>query len=222
MGAFATGGPRWSPDGQRIVFHSNPLGQGDIYVIAAAGGKPRNLTAHPANDSFPSFSRDGKWIYFSSNRNAGARQVWKIPAAGGDAVLIPNSVGYGAVESPDGAYIYSVETLEKPSPLWRQPVSGGVPVKVLEGVVLSNFVVREQGIYYIDRPSGPDGVYYLDKPSGRTRLQYFDFATRRSTTMAPELGNVGNFLTVSSDGRTILYVRMDSSVDDLMLVEGFR
>jgi hypothetical protein len=40
--------------------------------------------------------------------------------------------------------------------------------------------------------------------------------------MAQNLGNVGNFLTVSPDGRTILYSRMDSSVDDLMLVENFR
>ena len=99
---------------------------------------------------------------------------------------------------------------DRPSPVWRLPASGGIAVKVLEGVILSSFVVLEGGIYYIDRPSG------------EARLQYFDFATRRSRTVARNLGNVGLGLTASPDGRTILYSRMDSSVDDLMLVENFR
>jgi hypothetical protein len=126
------------------------------------------------------------------------------------------------LESPDGAFLYYVETLDKPSPLWRRPVSGGDPVQVLEGVFFGNYVVLQGGIYYIDKPSGQGGVYYLDKPSGETRLQYFDFATRRSTTVARNLGAVDAFLTASPDGRTLLYCRVDSSVDDLMLVENFR
>jgi Tol biopolymer transport system component len=221
MGASATGYPHWSPDGEWIVFHSTLEQPGEVYVIPAAGGKPRNLTSHPALDSFPSFSRDGRWIYFNSNRR-GEFHIWKVPASGGNAVQVPNGVGYAPLESPDGAYIYYVETLDKPSPLLRLPASGGVPVKVLEGVVLANFVVLEGGIYYIDRPAGQGGVHYLDRPTGETRLQYFDFATRRSTTVAQNLGNVDLPLTASPDGRTILYSRIDSSVDDLMLVENFR
>jgi hypothetical protein len=69
----------------------------------------------------------------------------------------------------------------------------------------------------------PDGdIFSFDRPSGETRLQYFDFATQRSITVARHLGNVSPFFTVSLDGRTILYGRVDSSVDDLMLVENFR
>jgi serine/threonine protein kinase len=221
MGARAAGYPHWSPDGERIVFHSNLEGQWEAYVIPTAGGKPRNLSAHPGMDSFPSFSRDGQWVYFNSNRT-GKGQIWKIPASGGDAVQVTNNVGYAPLESPDGAYLYYVQTLDAPSPLWRIPTSGGVPVKVLEGVFLANFVVLGGGIYYIERPSGEEGTYYIDRPSGETRLQYFDFATRTSTTVARNLGNVDVPLTASLDGRTILYAREDSSVDDLMLVENFR
>ena len=37
-----------------------------------------------------------------------------------------------------------------------------------------------------------------------------------------DVGDVSLGLTASSDGRTILYTRLDSSVDDLMMVDGFR
>ena len=74
MGAVP-GYPTWSPDGELIAFHSNPEGQAEVFVISAAGGKPKNLTAHPAADAFPSFSRDGRWLYFSSTRAGGEATI---------------------------------------------------------------------------------------------------------------------------------------------------
>ncbi len=216
-----SGAPRWSPDGERIVFQSNPEGQFEVYVIPAAGGKPQNLTSHPASDFRPSFSRDGKSIYFTSTRT-GQRQIWKMPASGGNASQVTNNGGFAAFESPDGTYVYYNERMDTPSPLWRLPTSGGVPLKLLDSVVLGAFAVLNRGIYYIDRPSGEGGNLYIDRPSGETRLQYFDFATRRSTTVAHNLGNVYLGLTASRDGRTIFYSRIDSSIDDLMLVENFQ
>jgi Tol biopolymer transport system component len=204
------------------VFQSNSGGQYDVYVIPAAGGKPQNLTSHPASDWRPSFSRDGHWIYFTSSRT-GERQIWKIPASGGDALPVSKAgSAFAAFESPDGAWLYYNQTMETPSPLWRQPVSGGAPIKVLDGVVRGAFTVLDGGIYYVDRPSAEGGLLFTDQPSGETRLQYFDFQTRRTATVARNLGNVFLGLTASKDGRTIFYSRVDSSVDELMLVDNFR
>ena len=221
MGARVSGYPHWSPDGDRIVFHSNPDGQPDVFWVPAAGGKPKNLSLNSANDAFPSYSRNGQWIYFTSNRS-GQYRIWKMPSSGGDSVPVTNSVGYEPQESPDGAWLYYVEAMDKPSLLMRVPVSGGTPEKVIEGVILANFVVLKGGIYYIDRPSGEGGVYFLDRPSGETSLQYFDFASHKSTTVVRNLGKVGTPITATPDGRIVLYSREDSSVDDLMLVENFR
>jgi Tol biopolymer transport system component len=78
-----TGFPRWSPDGQYLVFFSNLEGQNDVYVIPAAGGRPRRLTDDPGDDILPVWSRDGDWIYFWSNR-AERYQVWKVRSFGAD------------------------------------------------------------------------------------------------------------------------------------------
>jgi serine/threonine protein kinase len=208
-GATDTNCPDWSPDGQFITFSSNGEGEFDVYVIPAAGGQPRRLTSHPAIDIAPRYSRDGKWIYFSSLRS-GAYRVWKMPAAGGDAVQVTLNEGSGgAVESPDGSSIY-YHTTAVESPLWRLPVSGGEPVKVLDTVVWFNWHLFG------------NGTYYIDQLGDENRLQYLNFVTGKSTTVARNLGEVAAGLTATPDGRTILYTRVDSYVVDLMQVENFR
>jgi Tol biopolymer transport system component len=211
--------PRWSPDGKWIVFNSDIEGQCDVYAVPAAGGKPRNVTFHPSTDAYPAFSRDGKWIYFASNRT-GKFEIWKAPVSGGTAVQITHNGGVFALESLDGSSIYHVQTIDLPSALWRTPASGGVPHKLLEGVVWAAFDVIGTGVYYID--GLPGEVSGMDPPAGESRLRYFDFATRRSTTVARNLGDVSSFPSASGDGRTILFTRTDSSIEDLMLVEKFR
>jgi len=207
--ALDTNCPYWSPDGQLITFSSNGEGEFDVYVVPATGGKPRRLTSHPSIDIAPKFSRDGKWIYFSSMRT-GDYRVWKMPATGGDAVQVtPNQGAGGAVESFDGNSIYYHSPLIV-SPLWRLPKSGGEPVKALDSVLWFNWWLLK------------DGVYYIDAVAGETRLEYADFVTGKSTIVARNLGEVSSGLTATPDGKTILYTRVDSSTDDLMLVENFR
>jgi eukaryotic-like serine/threonine-protein kinase len=208
-----TGVPHWSPDGRQIVFASDAEGQFDIFIVPSDGGKPRNLTSHPAFDHVPNFSRDGKWIYFSSTRS-GQYQVWRVPLSGGEPVQVTKDGGWVSQESADGAYLFftAAPAVGAQTPLWRTPTAGGPAVKVLEGVLNSAFEVIQGGICYID-----------GQPTNST-LQFFDFASRRSVTIAGDLGNtadVGGF-AASPDGRTVLYARRDSSVDDLMLVENFR
>jgi len=199
----------WSPDSRLIAFAANLEGHYALYVTPATGGKPHPLTSGPADDGSPHFSRDGKWIYFHSNRS-GEYQIWKMPATGGEPVQVTDNIGFAALESPDGAYLYYTQTYGPPSALWRIPVSGGQPVKLLEGVIQNAFAMFDKGIYYID------------KPSAETRLQFYDFTTAKSTTVARNLGDVMLGLTVSPDGRMILYSKFEAPINDLVLVENFR
>jgi hypothetical protein len=145
-----------------------------------------------------------------------------MPAQGGPALRVTSTPGTVVNESYDGQDLYYVEALDRPSSLWRYPLSGGAPVTLLDGVVLGAFDVTESGIYYVDRVSGEAGVFFTDRPGGETRLQYFDFTTRRTTTVARNLGTLAFGLSASRDGRTIFYSRVDAAIDELMLVEDFQ
>jgi len=71
--------PDPSPDGARIAFSY----QGDIWIVASAGGEARRLTVHPAYDAHPLWSPDGAWIAFASDRD-GNDDVYAISVEGGE------------------------------------------------------------------------------------------------------------------------------------------
>src|SRR5262249_36517991 len=115
------------------------------------------------------------------------------------------------IESEDGAFVYFVEASpDMPGPLWQLPVSGVEPVKLLDSVIASSYDVVKSGIYDLERVSSDD------------RLMYFDLSTRRSILIAQNLGKVVDGLSASRDGRMILFSRVDSSVNDTMLLENLR
>ena len=218
--AILPGYPKWSPDHTMIAFHGDPDGRPDVLVVPVRGGQPRNITKGTPGGAYPSFSRDGQWIYFASTLERGESRIWKMPATGGSPVQVTNSAGAIAIESFDGDLFY-VDNVNGPGSVWRLPRGGLPAVKVVEGVVLGNFDVVEGGLYYIDRVSGEAGSF-TDSPDGETRLRYFDFATSRSTTVATNLGTIGLGLSATRDGRTIVFARVDSSTDELVLVDDFR
>jgi Tol biopolymer transport system component len=203
------GTPRWSPDGERIAFDSNVDGQWEIYVTSANGGKPKRLTNHPDGDVVPSWSRDQKWIYFASDRS-GDYQVWKAPAGGGAAIPVTRKGGFAAFESPDSQWVYYTKS-DGASSLWRVPTEGGEEAQVLESVDQRAFAVAKEGIYFIPRPDS----------AGCNAIQFFNFGTKRIRPIATIEKPLFLYVSVSPDGRWILFSQADQVGSDLMLVENF-
>ena len=71
LGNSYAGSPRWSPDDRQIAFDSNAAGKWDIYVISSEGGKPVRFTQASGSNSRPSWSHDGKWIYYCALESSG-------------------------------------------------------------------------------------------------------------------------------------------------------
>lgn len=216
IGGPHTGTPRWSPDGQQIVFDSGVEGNQEIFIISANGGRPRRLTNDPALDMIPSWSRDGRWIYFGSNRG-GDFQIWKVPVEGGEARQVTRRGGLEGFESADGLFLYYSKGIGL-SDIWRVPIEGGEESLVLE--------LQKSG-HRRSWAMAEDGIYFAvaETPS-RSAVEFFSFDTRRVERRVAELersikeGPPG--LTISRDGRWLLYTRIDQSGSDIMLMEDFR
>jgi Tol biopolymer transport system component len=205
------GVPRWSPDGREITFTGSVEDQADIYVINTEDRMPRRLTSEPSDEVVSSWSKDGRSIYFSSNRS-GKQQLWKMPSHGGPASQLTKEGGISAFESPDGKFLYFSKS-GAPG-IWKMPVGGGQETQVLE-----NLKAGYWGYWGLSK----DGIYYFDGDA--KGIAFFNFSTRRSASLlAPVTGllrwNPG--MAVSPDGRQLLYTQMDGATRRIMLVENFR
>ncbi len=210
MGAPGTGTPRWSPEGDRVVFASGSGKNTDVFVADAGGGKPRRLMTDPAEDVMPSWSHNGMWIYFCSNRT-GEYQIWKVRATGGDAIQLTKNGGLAALESADGKILYYAKG-EDQTALWSVPVDGGEETRILDSLSnWANFDVADDGIYYVPTPTN----------SRECPVRFFRFASRRWTTIA-SADSVPRGISVSPDRRTLICALGESRGSDIVLVQNFR
>ncbi len=60
--------PDWTPDGAQIAIALETGYALDIFAISRDGGVSRNLTQHGANDVWPAWSPDGRYLLFVSDR----------------------------------------------------------------------------------------------------------------------------------------------------------
>ncbi|MGE5414118.1 MAG: prolyl oligopeptidase family serine peptidase [Syntrophomonadaceae bacterium] len=100
-----------SPDGRQVAFGvATPdvaanTSWGAVWIVPAAGGEPRRVTAGDHHDGDPKFSPDGRRLAFVSDRNGGS-QIWVLDLAGGDpaaATSFPTDVS-DYTWSPDGKW----------------------------------------------------------------------------------------------------------------------
>jgi len=86
------GQPSLSPDGRWAAVEvttydmKENAGTSDIWLVATDASSQRRLTTHPARDSAPAWSPDGKWIAFLSKREGDEQaQIYLISPTGGEA-----------------------------------------------------------------------------------------------------------------------------------------
>jgi TolB protein len=71
-GTFIESAPQWSADGSQVVFAAAPANEpnnADIALRFISGGAVQLIARDAANDLYPVFSPDGRYIAFASNRS---------------------------------------------------------------------------------------------------------------------------------------------------------
>jgi len=203
---------RWSPDGRDIIFTVSSNGKENLRAVSARSGQIRELTNAHFNHKDPSYSRDGRSIYFVSDRTEDF-QVWKMPAEGGDGVQITHKGGETPLESMDEKVLFYLKSKDSDfAELWKIPVGGGEESRVLEGIFHSSFDPKERGIYYVAQADPKE-----------TQFLFYDFATGKSKTLATTKKYFGWGFSVSPDEKWILSTQGDHpGASDLVLVENIR
>ena len=211
-GIMATGMPRWSPDGKVIAFDSRVGGESNIYILDPNTGVARKVSIDIHGNNLPSWSHDGRWIYFVNGEDASAPAIWKVPSEGGRAVRIAATEASYPQESSDGKYLYFARKRR----LWRvnpdgsaeKPVAGMPELQVNE----DTWVPTASGIYFM-----ADVPHQTDNAKHQTEVAFFNFnshTVRKIFTLERFQPGWSGGVSISRDGRWLLYPQLDGLSSD--------
>ncbi len=218
--------PRFSPDGAWIAFSSNRTGNYDVYVMPAAGGKPRQLTFHSADDVVTGWTPDGRSIVFYSSRGQGlfpqVATLFEVSVEGGLERPLDADWGSWASYSPDGARL----AFTRHPAVWsRQHYRGSYAADLwLEDVAAKQFTRLGSPDYkgnYLWPMYGRNGeIYYVaDELPDEKNVAFGGPAVMKSVNNIWKISEKGGkpvqvthhtsgnlfFPSMSADGKTIVY-----------------
>ena len=201
------GDTAWSPDGKTIVFVSNITGRNNLWVVAADGGWPTQLTVSDQRQSSPAWSPDGRWIAYQSDYDGDEQwDIFSVSPKTGQVVNVTKTreiAEENPTWSPDGRYLaYTVKAKTSSSPeidvfdtVLREVkhVTSGTPADKLN----SNPIWSKDGKF----------IVYTQEEAKGTNSSIFiaEVATGKSTVLTPHEGEqLYSANDISSDGKTLL------------------
>jgi Tol biopolymer transport system component len=201
---------RWSRDSKFLIFDVQSDHGTDLYTMPAdPNGKVARVTFDALNGSF---SNDGKSVYFQSRNH-----IFKSGLDGGSPQQIGERGGSAQpVETLDGEYIY----YRNRRTFWRIPAKGGEEEEA--------FIPEHDLMWSTTIQMTPKGMYFLEFSRNNRQMvvSFYDFETKKSDIVfrMKENDNVGPeaSYSISPDGKTILYARVDQSQTNFVVVENFR
>jgi eukaryotic-like serine/threonine-protein kinase len=216
------GVPVWSPDGSRIAFFTNrdTEAQGGNWTVSPDGS---NLRQVARTGGWATWSADGRWLYYLDLLRPG--EIWKMPAEGGDPVLVRTDGATRPALSPGGTLYYTVEL---------PAVSGGADYEIRAAEpedgpsrVLARIPATRIPVWQLVHPViSPDGRWLaLPLTDGVTTnvwlLSTETGALRQVTDFGDRATFIARRLSWSSDGRYI-FAAVGEGDADIVLIDGFR
>jgi dipeptidyl aminopeptidase/acylaminoacyl peptidase len=174
----------FSPDGKELAYVRNPdkveaiSTNSDIYVMPLSGDGPSNniTVSNRGYDAGPIYTRDGKYIIYRSQATAGFEaDRWRLMAynrATKTSVEINRKFDLQVDEvvlSPDGNYAYFTAGERGHEPVFRVPLGGAEPQKMVKDVYATGLQITPDGktlVFANSSMAMPTEVYRADIDSG--------------------------------------------------------
>jgi len=190
------GGPKWSPDGSKLVYVSYESRKSTVIVQDLATGQRKVVSNFPGDNYAPSWSPDGKRIALALSKDSIA-QIYTVPSTGGEATRITESkaIDVSPAFTPDGQSIIFVSDRSGGPQLYRIPAAGGTPQRL-----------TFEGSYNLSPRMSPDGklvAYVTRDDKQRLRIATYELATGQFNILTD--GPLDDSPSFAPNGRTILY-----------------
>jgi len=213
--------PLYSPDGTKLAFISTRTGGGDIYVLTLATGALQRLTFSDSASNLDAWSRDGQWIYFTSNTTdvAGQGDILRVRSTGGTPLEVSRERYLNEFESapsPDGKQIALVakgissqqwwrngHAHIDETELWLKPLASPSSTDAGYRRLLSADAKHAWPMW------SPDGktLFYMSDKSGAENIWSADSSTGAEHQVTHFTSARCLWPTISYDGRTIVFER---------------
>ncbi|MCX6610359.1 MAG: DPP IV N-terminal domain-containing protein, partial [Acidobacteria bacterium] len=210
--------PTMAPNRPEIYFSSG----GDIWRAPLAGGEASLLVSHPADDSRPMPSPDGKWLAFQSTRSgSGDIYLLNLESSGLRRLTfdgVPDSLNGWSADSRHVYFHSSGRDISGMNDIYRVAAAGGTPERVRADQYISEF---------FSAPS-PDGKTLAFCARGNASTQWWRnghshldeselWIQREAAAPVKLLGRGSKHLWPmwSADGKTIYYMSDEGGHENL-------
>jgi Tol biopolymer transport system component len=172
-------GPRFSPDGQQILYSlpDSVTGMLDLWLYDIGRRVSRRITFHPRDDFVGALTPDGSHLIFSSNR-LGFPSLFMKPVDGSEETSLgrPSNVPEFAEDiSPDGrVLLFRRISAEMQNDIYAMTLSSKAAVPFASSQfneVQPVFSPTGRWIAYVSNESGRYQVYVARYPAGGRRVQ---------------------------------------------------
>lgn len=201
--------PRWSPDGQRIAFVRDS-GSDTAVVIVGLDGRSLSEIDTPAIDLDPEFTRDGRFLIYTS-AGAGRLDLWRrnLETGEDEAVTAGARAARAARALGDGRVVY------------QEAIGPAVALRLRNADGTEGPVLFEQGwMAHLSPDAHPAerAIVYGVGDGNTVRLAVMDVDRPAFPRWLTPAGEKALFPTWSADGSRIYYVLTDEDQQFRLMV----